>query len=441
MAAAGSKPGMRMRSLAFLLVLFSLWWAGCAPNDTREGRGLSTGGATASSRVTLELWTISLKPKFTAYMESVLAEFSQQHPGVEVEWVDLPQKSILQKFMAAIAGGVPPDVVNVTTSNALQLAQSGALVNLREAVPPSVQREYYPNLWEASSWQGGVFAFPWYVSTRVLLYNREILRRSGLDPDSAPNTWDDVARVAGVVHAKGKAYGYEPVIRIVDDLQMSGVPLYEPQTHRATFATSEGTRRLQWYCDLYRRGDIPKDCLIEGPQGALERYKQGGLALLEVGPQQLLKIKADAPSVYANTGVTGLPLSSSGTIPAAQMNLVVPRSSKHRALALELAAWITSPANQLGFAREVPLLPSTWRTAQDKFFREGRGEPLQDEAVRLSLAQLSRAHDMSLNLARSRDLEKILNEAVEASMYGRSTVIGALRNAASEWNKTVGCEE
>ncbi len=386
----------------------------------------------------LEFWTIQLRPRFDDYMHGVIADFEAGHPGVRVDWIDLPQKSILQKLMASIAGGVPPDLVNLNTGTALLLAQNDALFDLGATLPAPTRELYFENLLEAARYRGGLYALPWYLSTRVLMYNKDLLVQAGLDPDSPPRTWEEVVEVARAVRTRTSAYGYIPVVRIVDDWRMWGVPICDPVTGRALFNTPAGAARLEWYARLYEEGLIPRESLTEGFQGALDRYKQGALALLEAGPQLLLKIQSDAPSVYARTGVAPLPETPTGTLPASLMNLVVPRSARHRDMAVKFGLFLTSPANQLDFVREVPLLPSTRQTAQEDYFDQGKGEPLQDEAIRLSVRQLPRARDFSLGLDHQQDLERLLKEAVEAALYGRLEPGEALNQAALEWNRTMG---
>ena len=71
----------------------------------------------------LELWTMSLKPTFTAYMEGVLAQYRKAHPDLPVTWVDVPAAGIENKVLTAIAGGHPPDVVNLNPNFAAKLAE------------------------------------------------------------------------------------------------------------------------------------------------------------------------------------------------------------------------------------------------------------------------------------------------------------------------------
>ena len=384
---------------------------------------------------TLELWTIAMKPKFIPYFERVLGEFEAKH-GIKVLWLDLPQAAIVPKLTASIAGGVPPDVVNLTTGTVLTLARRGALVDVGAYAAPEQRDLYWSNLWQAASYRDGVYAIPWYLSTRVLIYNKDILQRAGWPASTPPRTWQEVAEAADLVKRNTSAFGYEPVIRLLDDWRMAGVSVYDAATGRAAFNCERGRRRLDWYADLRRRGLIPEETLIEGYQGAVDRYKQGNLALLEAGPQLLLGIAADAPAVYAVSGVALLPTGESGEIPAALMNFAIPRSSAKHQAAVQLALFLTNKNNQLALVHEVPLLPSV-RVSEAELFASGQRGGLTAEALRCSFVQLPRARDFSLGLQNSQDLEKTLKEAVEMSFYGQAAAGEALRNAEDQWNAII----
>ncbi|MEW6279427.1 MAG: sugar ABC transporter substrate-binding protein [Candidatus Eremiobacterota bacterium] len=387
--------------------------------------------------VELEFWTQSLHPAYDEYLEGLFDRFEAEHPGVRIHWVDLPQKVTPQKLMATIAGGVSPDLVNLNTEMALALAQNEALVDLEPLLTPGQREAFFPGLWEATRLGDAVYAVPWYVSTRVLMYNKNLFREAGLDPESPPRSWEQVEQVARAVRQRTDAFGYMPPIKLVDDWSMFGVPVVEGG--RAVFDRPEAVQRLEWYVRLYADGVIPRETLTEGYNGAIERFKGGSLAILEAGPQFLLKVKSDAPQVYAVTGVAPYPRAPTDTLPAATMDLAIPRPSRHRQLALELALFVTSPENQLAFCRQAPILPTSRAAARDPFFQQGVGEdPLLDQAVRISIEQLERARDFSLGLPHQQDLNRALKEALEAAMYGRSTPREALRNAALRWNGILG---
>lgn len=411
-----------------VVFLFVSLFGGCRDSAVPEAPGQQH----------LEVWTIALKPKFTTYMEGLFREFEEANPSVKIDWIDLPQQNIMQKLMASIAGGVPPDVVNLTTGNALFLAQNMSLAPISQYVGTQEAEQYYPGLWNSASLNGQIYAIPWYVSARVLIFNRQLLQEAGWPGVRAPRSRAEVAELAAAVKKhNAQSWGCYPVVRIMDDWRLADLPIYDRRTGRALFREKPYVKALEWYVQLYRKQLLPQEFLLDGYQGALERYKQGNLALLEAGPQLLLQIKADAPQVYAQTDIAPLPWSQEGKVPAALMNLAVPQSSQHKKLAVKLALFITNWQNQLKFAREVPLLTSTWRSTQDPFFSKSNGDPLQDKAVQVSLKQLPKANDFSLSLPHARDLERLLNKAVESAIYGDKSSWEALNEAAENWDTII----
>ena len=411
-------------SRALLIILILLFTLGCQ-STPKDGK------------THLSFWTISLSPTYDDYINGLVAQYEKENPHIKLHWVDLSQGASKQKLMASIAAGEAPDLVNTSTDFAITLAQHGAITGLNERVKQSEKERYYPNLWSAVIYQDEVFAIPWYVTTKVVMYNKGLLAKAGLDPKSPPVTLDDLDQMARMVTQKTQAVGLMPSVRIWNDWSMQGTPFVDLEALEPQFTDPASVQVLDRYRQLYSEGVMPPETLTEGYRGALDRYKAGSLAFLEAGPQFLLRIKADAPSVYQDTGICPMPETRTNTLPASTMNFVVPRSSKNRSEAIKLGLFLTSPKAQLEFCKLVPILPSTQETAQDPFFQETGEDPLQSEAVRISLAQLPRARDFNLGLPRQKDLMRSLKNAVEKSIRGEVPTADALQEASRQWNTTL----
>ena len=367
-----------------------------------------------------------------------MAQYESENPHIKLHWVDLPQFASRQKLMAGIAAGEPPDLVNTSTEFALVLAEQGAITGLNTEVEDSEKERYFPNLWAATQVEDEVYALPWYVTTKVVMMNKSLLAQAGLDPEKAPETLEELDRYARQVTQKTDAVGLMPAIRIWNDWSMEGAPFLDKEKLEPLFTAPESIKVLQRYVELYKDGIMPPETLTEGYRGALDRYKAGSLAFLEAGPQFLLKIKADAPSVYEQTAVAPMPRTQTNTLPAATMNFVVPRSCPNRKEAVKLGLFLTSPQAQLEFCKRVPILPSTIESTEDSYFQNAaKNSSLQSEAVRISLDQLPRARDFNLALPRQKDLMRALQNSVQEALRGQKTTEQALKEAAKAWNKTL----
>ena len=376
-------------------------------------------------------------------MEGLRQRYEERGRDLEVDWLDLPERVLFLKLLASMAAGAPPDVVNVGTGEAWQLASRGALVPTDGVVGEVERARYFPQLWSSVRVRGRDHVIPWYVSIRLLMYNKRIFREAGLEPARPPRTWDDIEAMARAIRKTGQ-YGFLPEIRMLDDWQMDGLPLLTPpavggdptgETRRAAFATPAYAERLEWYARLYRDDIIPPETLTGGYPEAVRRYKEGRLAMLLTGPQFLLSIRQDAPDVYASTGVAALPRGKAGIVPAAVMHLVIPTGARDPAAAAGLALFVTHPDNQLALCRLVPVLPSTVETTRDPHFTRGEGKfPLDDEAIRIDAEQLPFARDLNPALPRQEVLNRILDDAVASVLQGRVAALPALQQAARSWD-------
>ena len=56
---------------------------------------------------------------------------------------------------------------------------------------------------------GDTYALPFKAEGSVLLYNKDLFREAGLDPDAPPTTWEEIYEAAEAITALGDdTYGY-----------------------------------------------------------------------------------------------------------------------------------------------------------------------------------------------------------------------------------------
>ena len=63
--------------------------------------------------ITIEFWTIALGDAFADFINGMIKTYESEHPGVQIKWVDVSGAEVAEKFLAALVGQTPPDVVNI----------------------------------------------------------------------------------------------------------------------------------------------------------------------------------------------------------------------------------------------------------------------------------------------------------------------------------------
>ncbi|MGE5598758.1 MAG: extracellular solute-binding protein [Bacteroidota bacterium] len=117
-----------------------------------------------------------------------IPEFEKSHPGTKV--IILHNLDDAQ-LAARIAANNAPDIrVGGFGYDLAKYAQMGVLIRLDRLpgagkllnrIDPKFSRKVF----------GGVFGVPWTVITQVLVYNKELFREAGLDPNRPPETFDE----------------------------------------------------------------------------------------------------------------------------------------------------------------------------------------------------------------------------------------------------------
>jgi len=392
----------------------------------------------AGPQTTLEFWTISLQPFFTDYVNRMISDYQRANPGVQIKWVDVQMQAIEQKLLAAIAGGVPPDVVNLNVEFTVRIAEKGALLDLDAAVPAAERAKYFDGLWAGGRFRGRSYGIPWYIAPPVLFFNSDIFKKAGLDALNPPESEDGMIEAARLIKDRTKDYGFMPLIdgtRLMHRFRENGLPMLSEDGKRAVFNSPAHVAYLERYVDLFKKDYFPDDTLRRGFTGAVERYSAGQLGMLLVGPQFLLRIKESNPEIYAKTFVAPYPMGRGKVIHAGLMALTVPRASKHQQEAVKFALYVTNDENQLEFAKlpGTVIFPSTKKAAADPFFKQ-KGAGPEWKARSIAADELKFGRDLTVVVSNQSELYKIFREAVESAFFGKMSPKEALDWAVREWN-------
>ncbi|MDR5709135.1 MAG: sugar ABC transporter substrate-binding protein [Armatimonadota bacterium] len=386
--------------------------------------------------ISLEFWTISLRPFFTNYITELIRTYEGQNPGVRVHWVDQPVGAVVQKLLSSLAAGAPPDVVNLNVPMAAELAQQEGLLALDGLLRPEDRTRYFEGMLGSFRIGGRIYGLPWYVAPPVVAYNGEIWRRAGLDPDRPPRTTDELITYAKRIKDHTGLYGFMPNVNgtnLLQRFQEAGLPILEDR--RAVFNSPRHVQELEKWVRLFRQDYFPEDTLRRGYLGATELYTAGELGMLITGPQFLLRVRHENRAVYDRTRVGPYPLDRGRVIHAPLMGLSIPRTTRRPQEAVRFALYVTDDRNQLAFCRIVTIFPTARAAARDPFFSRLPPNPTpEDHARTLSARQLPLARDLTVVVPHQGELMKAFRDNIEAAFFGHKTPKQALDDAVRRWN-------
>lgn len=245
-----------------LLGLLLSWVVSCGSgNISTEGR------QSGSSSQEIEFWTMQLQPEFTGFFTDLINSFQKENPQVKVNWVDVPWSAMESKILTSVAAKTAPDVVNLNPDFASVLASRNAWLDLETKIPSEVRSTYLPNIWKASTLNGKSFGIPWYLTTRLTIYNTDILKQAGIS--QPPATYAELAQLAKQIKENTGKYAFfttfvpEDSAEVLESFVQMGVTLVDAQG-KAAFNTSQGKAAFQYWIDLYKNDLLPQEVLTQG---------------------------------------------------------------------------------------------------------------------------------------------------------------------------------
>jgi putative chitobiose transport system substrate-binding protein len=389
----------------------------------------------------IKFWTMQLKPQFNQYFSELNRDFEKENQNVKVSWVDIPWSAMESKILTAVSAKTAPDVVNLNPGFASQLATRNAWMDLNEKISPEIKKQYLPKIWQASTIENKSFGIPWYLTTRVTIYNQDLLTKAGVD--KPPANYEELAKVARQVREKTGKYAFfitfvpEDSAEALESMVQMGVKLVDDKG-KAAFNTPEGVAAFRYWVDLYQQQLLPEEVLTQGHRQAIELYQSGETALLASGAEFLKTISTNAPDVAKVSATAPQITGKTGKKNVAVMNLVIPRDTSKPDEALKYALYVTNTQNQLAFAKAANVLPSTTEAVEEyvKELEKSSQTNSIEAARKVSATQLKDAEVLIPAMSNIKQLQKIIYENLQASMLKEKTVEQAVKDAEMEWNKT-----
>ncbi|MFF9156742.1 ABC transporter substrate-binding protein [Streptomyces sp. NPDC014846] len=417
---------MSRRALAAAAVALVLPLSACGSGD--DGSGSTDASGKVEGDITFQTW--NLRANFKSYFEGVIADFEHKYPGTHVKWVDQPAEGYPDKLSADAAGGTLPDVVNVSPDLVAPLAKAGLALDLDKSAA-QYRSEYLPGAWAGHEVPGlsGTYAFPWYLNTGPLFYNKALFTKAGLDPEQPPRTYDelfaDALRMAEKSDGKVATLANVPTI---EDFGRYGVPLMNKQGTGFAFNDAKGVKLLTKYKELYDAKALDPQALTATPESSGKKFLTGAVAMNPGSALDLGNFKKNAPGLYRSIGITDQ-ITSTGHVNMYVMGVMVNSRTEHTPAAVAFAHFVTDARNQMSFAKKVAIFPSTAGSLDDPYFTKDDGT--DETRVRTAAAKSLKNAVNYTPVLFSDQMKTALRNEVAKALQGKETPKAALDNAVA----------
>lgn len=303
-----------------------------------------------------------------AQVRAILDRFEREHPGITVKDETLPASTDEQhQFYAINLEGKSRsfDVLSLDVIWVQEFARAGWLREVGHLLGEGERSAFFPGPIQADTFDGRLYAIPWYVDAGVLYYRKDLLERYG---QKVPTTWMGLVKTAQAVTAKEQGlYGfvwqgkqYEGLVcNVLEYLWSNGGDVLSEG--RVVLDSPENAEALGFMRDLIGRYGVSPPLVTTSIEEPTRHLFEGGKALfMRNWPYAWNIFEREGSPVKGKVGVAPLPAftghRSASTLGGWQLG--INRYSRHPEAAEKLIQFLSTPATQKELARTIGYKPS-----------------------------------------------------------------------------------
>ncbi len=274
--------------------------------------GAPTAGA--AERV-VQFWTLMTQPERIEGMQRVIDHFQQTNPDIKVELTSVGWAEAHTKFMAAVAGGNPPDIAVESYGWPITYSEMGILQPVDDVIEAIGEENILPQDLKLNHYGGHYWGVPLYGTPSVLYYRKDIFDEKGLTP---PRTWDELIETAKAVHdPDNDLYGFLVTggaqeltnVMVWDFLSNNGATIFNenrPATEDdVTFNSPESIETFEYLKKLHEFS--PPGSEMWGSSEYSQMFHTGRVAMVYDMMFGHARILTTAPEMKDKIGVAELP--------------------------------------------------------------------------------------------------------------------------------------
>ena len=304
-------------------------------------------------------------------LEALVKEYNETNDkNIEVQMDIMPWDSFYQKLATALPVGEGPDILAMATERIGSYADPGALAAVDDIYSSGIVDETVvpETLKENLKYDGKYYGVPMNFATLLLYYNKTIFEEAGLDPEKAPETWEELEQYAQQIVEKTGKYGFDMAVK--DTTPMWCIMLWGNggdiiKDGKAVFNSPENVETVTRWAENIRDKKFGPEVLTGGEIDKL--FESQKLAMYFCGPW--------ATNGFTNAGIDyGVAQAPKGpkeqVTQANAVGMYMTSSSKNKEAVYDFFGWWNSKDTQVKWILGTGFPPARTDIADDERMKE-----------------------------------------------------------------------
>lgn len=268
----------------------------------------------------------------------------------------IPAGQFVTKFATSIAGGTPPDVVAIDLIYVPAFSKAGQMTDLTaQAKALPFFDKLSPSHMRLATYDGKLYAVPFSAEASVLVYNKDLFKKAGLDAEHPPTNFaeieQDAQKIASLAgdtkgfYFSGSCAGCN-VFTMLPLIWASGGDILSEDGKTATLDNSAVRSALSLYRKMWEAGYVPQGAQGDNGTNFFTGFATGKVGMAGLGAFAIGLLKEKYPNI--NFDVAPLPGENGGSASFAGGDSIgIPKGSKKVKEAWEFIQWCLQDDTQI----------------------------------------------------------------------------------------------
>ncbi|MCC6312690.1 MAG: ABC transporter substrate-binding protein [Thermomicrobiales bacterium] len=264
---------------------------------------------------TLEFWS-----RFD-FLAGAIDLYNQQAADsgkqVRVNFTTVPADQMVNKLTAALASKTQPDVMSIDLIQCPYFNSLGAFVDLTDRYNELPFRdEFAPGMLQLGAYEDRQYQLPFAADNSALIWNKDIFREAGLDPEQGPAIWQDLIDSAGKATQAPDHFGIgfdaqsggTFMFRWMPFVWGNGGDLLNADGSKSAINSPQALEALQLWVDLiHKYNATPPGTATWNGDDLRAAFQAGKIAMMISGNFVVALLNRDAPDLDYGTTLIPAP--------------------------------------------------------------------------------------------------------------------------------------
>lgn len=271
----------------------------------------------ASAAETANIW---VRADGSNFMPQIVEAFNKSHEN-QIKLDIIPNAELVQKYATSAAGGTAPDGLSLDLIYTPAFAAAGQLEDITDwAKSLPYFKDLSPAHVKTGTYKDKIYGLPFSADSSVLIWNKDLFKKAGLDPEKGPTNFAEIAADAEKVAALGGdvkgfyfsgACGGCNIFTFTPLIWASGGDILSEDGSKATLDTPQMRDAIALYRGMVEKGLVPEGAKTDSGANFFAAFAGGNIGIAPSGAFAIGALNTQYKDI--DYGVTFLPGKDGGS--------------------------------------------------------------------------------------------------------------------------------